>query len=148
MKSTRTYVGLLAVLILAGCVGGPIAEPKLKIDRQMQQLNWDNYEYQFKQGNLPDALDAIENCKKLVFKAGMPRDLQWWRERNGEQAITDLKNYLGQSAALHRRYRKAKDSGDWQKAREQYQQEQIPLKEQLRARELKKKSDLRRVQPR
>ena len=141
MNPTRTYVSLLAALILVGCGAVPIDEPKLKIDRQMQQLNWDNYEYQFKQGNLPAALEAIENCKKLVFKAGMPRDLQWWRERNGEQAITDLKNYLGQSAALYRRE-------EIRRTIEQYQQEQIPLKEQLRARELKKKSDLRRVQPR
>ncbi len=141
MNPTRTYVSLLAALILVGCGAVPIDEPKLKIDRQMQQLNWDNYEYQFKQGNLPAALDAIENCKKLVFKAGMPRDLQWWRERNGEQAITDLKNYLGQSAALYRRE-------EIRRTIEQYQQEQIPLKEQLRARELKKKSDLEKIQAR
>ncbi len=148
MNPTRTYVSLLAALILVGCVVEPIDEPKLKIDRQMQQLNWDNYEYQFKQGNLPAALDAIENCKKLVFKAGMPRDFQWWRERNGEQAITDLKSYMGQSAALYRRAQTLADSEKIRRLIEQYQQEQITLKEQLRARELKKKSDLRRVQPR
>ena len=148
MNPTRTYVSLLAALILVGCGAVPIDEPKLKIDRQMQQLNWDNYEYQFKQGNLPDALDAIENCKKLVFKAGMPRDFQWWRERNGEQAITDLKNYLGQSAALHRRWRVLADQEEIRRTIEQYQQEQIPLKEQLRARELKKKSDLEKIQAR
>ena len=147
MNLRRTYVSLLAALILVGCGGEPTDEP-LKIDRQMQQFNWDNYEYQFKQGNLPDALDAIENCKKLVFKAGMPRDLQWWRERNGEQAITDLKNYMGESAARYRRQQTLADSEKIRRLIEQYQQEQIPLKEQLRARELKKKSDLRRVQPR
>ncbi|MHC4897956.1 MAG: DUF4388 domain-containing protein [Planctomycetota bacterium] len=90
---------------------------ELKINRHRQKSTWQNYENEFKQGNLPAALEAIEVCRKLVFKADMPKDYQWWSARNGEQAIVDLKNYMGQSAAVDRRYREAKDKGDWQEAR-------------------------------
>lgn len=90
---------------------------ELQLLRQRYQLAWSTYESEFKQGNLSAALDGLEQCKKLVFKAGMPKDYQWWREHNGEQAIIDLKNYMGLSEALYRRYRDARDEGNHEQAR-------------------------------
>ncbi|MEE9126825.1 MAG: PQQ-binding-like beta-propeller repeat protein, partial [Planctomycetota bacterium] len=93
-------------------------ERKLRILRNLYKMAWGRYEQAFKQGNLPNALEDVESCRRNVLKANMPKDHAWWRGKHGELAITDLKNYMGQSAALNRRYRKAKDSGDWEKARE------------------------------
>ena len=94
MNPTRTYVSLLAALILVGCGEEPIDEPKLD-------------------GSEADAREEMDRRAALLRKT---------------QILADL----------HRMYRE----------RMQHQQEQIPLKEQLRAKELKKKSDLGEIRAR
>ena len=60
----------------------------------------------------------------------------------------DAREEMARRAALARREQTLAHREKIRRLIEQHQQEQIPLKEQLRARELKKKSDLGRIQAR
>src|SRR5690606_21501533 len=75
----------------------------------------------WEQEDLTAALNDLETVRALVDKAvekgGQAQDRQWEAENKVEKSYTELKNYLGQAAALDRRARNALDEGDWQAAR-------------------------------
>lgn len=92
-------------------------DEKLRRLRSAYKTEWDRFNESFHAQALDQALESIETTKKLVLEAGEDDDRKWANEVALERSSRDLRNFLGEAAALERSARERLDAGDWRGAR-------------------------------
>ena len=92
-------------------------DERLRRARSAYKAEWDRFNENFHAQALDQALESIETTKKLVLEAGEDEDRKWAADVALERSSRDLRNFLGEAAALERSARERLDAGDWRGAR-------------------------------
>lgn len=85
--------------------------------RTLYRLEFERYRSESTAQNLDGALEAIESVRKSVAECGDTEDLVWAEQVKLERSYVELRDYLGNAAALERSARDKSKDGQWQQAR-------------------------------